>query len=126
MKIALVQNGHIPILPLGERKWGTCRKILGEYKSQYEHLGHKVDILYCNEVQSGEYDIVHVHVANLALELSKRGIPYIFSIHDHHAVHLGKTSDCYKENLAAIKQSIFSICHAEYLIDYFDTDKLFL
>ena len=126
MKIALIQNGHIPILPVGERKWGAVEKILGEYKANLEKLGHEVDILYCNEVQSGQYDIVHVHVANLALDLAKRGIPYIFSLHDHHAFHLGKSSSCYLENLAAIKNSIFSICHAEYLIDYFEeTDKLF-
>jgi hypothetical protein len=54
-----------------------------------------------------EYDIVHCHVANLALELSERNIPYIYQLHDHHAYHYGKESHVYKENLKAIEGSLY-------------------
>lgn len=121
MKIAQVQNGHIPIPRNG---WGATELIIWEYKLGLEKLGHKVDVLYLNEVNNS-YDLVHIHVANLAIECANRGIPYIFSFHDHHAYHFGKDSFLYKQNLEAIKRSVFSICHAEYLIDYFETDKLF-
>lgn len=121
MKIAQVQNGYIPIPRNG---WGATELIIWEYKLGLEKLGHKVDVLYLNEVNKS-YDLVHIHVANLAIECANRGIPYVFSFHDHHAYHFGKDSSVYKENLEAIKRSVFSICHAEYLIDYFETDKLF-
>lgn len=121
MKIAQVQNGHIPIPRNG---WGATELIIWEYKLGLERLGHKVDVLYLNEVDN-TYDLVHIHVANLAIECANRGVPYIFSFHDHHAYHFGKDSFLYQQNLEAIKRSVFSICHAEYLIDYFETDKLF-
>jgi autotransporter strand-loop-strand O-heptosyltransferase len=65
-------------------------------------------------------------MANLAVEAHNNNIPYIFSLHDHHVVHYGKDSYNYNINLEAIKKSVISFCHAEYLVDYFDeTDKLF-
>jgi autotransporter strand-loop-strand O-heptosyltransferase len=71
-------------------------------------------------------DIIHIHIANLALMAKERGIPYIFSLHDHHVFRFGKDSKAYQENLAAIKGSIISFTHAEFLVDFFDeTDKLF-
>jgi len=55
-----------------------------------------------------------------------RDIPYVYSLHDHHAEWYGKDSGVYHNNLAAIKGSVFSICHSRHIIDYFDgTDKLF-
>jgi hypothetical protein len=68
--------------------------------------------------------MVMVHVANLALFLADRDIPYIFQHHDHHAFHYGKDSSVYKENLEAMEKSIFSLVPARYLVDYFDTDKV--
>jgi glycosyltransferase involved in cell wall biosynthesis len=65
-------------------------------------------------------------MGNLALELHRKGVPYVFSLHDHHTEHYGKDSYCFKHNLDAMKKSIFSITHAEHLLNYFDeTDKLF-
>ena len=121
MRIAQVQNGHIPIPRNG---WGATELIIWEYKLGLEKLGHQVDVRYLNEV-TPDYDIVHIHVANLAIECASRGIPYIFSFHDHHAYHYGRDSFNYRQNLDAIKGSVFSICHAEYLLDYFESDKLF-
>ena len=66
-----------------------------------------------------------VHVANLALELNNRGIPYVFQHHDHHAFHYGKNSQVYLENLEAMERSLFSLVPARYLVDYFDTNKVY-
>jgi glycosyltransferase involved in cell wall biosynthesis len=65
-------------------------------------------------------------MANTAIDMRDRGIPYVYSLHDHHAEYYGKDSGVYHNNLAAIKGSVFSICHSKHIIDYFDgTDKLF-
>jgi glycosyltransferase involved in cell wall biosynthesis len=66
-----------------------------------------------------------VHVANLALELAGREIPYIFQHHDHHAYHYGKDSDTYKQNREAMKKSIFSLVPARYLVDYFELPNVY-
>ena len=117
----------IPVRPVGQMGWGAVEKIVREYKSALESLGHEVDILLLNELPDNHsYDFVHCHMGNLALELDRRKIPYVFSLHDHHTEHYGKDSYCFKHNLEAMKKSIFAITHAEYLVDYFDdTDKLF-
>jgi glycosyltransferase involved in cell wall biosynthesis len=126
MKICQVLTGMIPVLVQGQRRWGAVEKIIGEYQKPLIAMGHTVDTKYVNEISVGDYDIVHVHMANLALELKKKNIPYIFSLHDHHVEHYGKDSYCYKHNLEAIQGSIFSFTHAEHLLSYFDgTDKLF-
>lgn len=127
MKICQVATGMIPIKPVGQMGWGAVEKITREYAASLTKAGHEVEIKFLNELHSlGDYDFVHVHMGNLALELYNKGIPYVFSLHDHHTEHYGKDSFCFKHNLDAMKKSIFSITHAEYLVDYFDeTDKLF-
>lgn len=127
MKICQVATGMIPIKPVGQMGWGAVEKITREYTASLTKAGHEVEIKFLNELDSiGDYDFVHVHMGNLALELYNKGIPYVFSLHDHHTEHYGKDSFCFKHNLDAMKKSIFSITHAEYLVDYFDeTDKLF-
>ena len=123
MKITQVTPGVIPIPPNG---WGAVEKIIFNYHNNLNLLGHSSEIKYLNEVDLDNTDIVHIHIANLALESYERGIPYIFSLHDHHVVYNGKDSFNYKQNLEAIQKSVISFCHAEFLIDYFDeTDKLF-
>jgi glycosyltransferase involved in cell wall biosynthesis len=126
MKICQIATGMIPIKPVGQMGWGAVEKITREYRECLEALGHDVEIKFLNEVEPNKYDFVHVHMGNLALELDRKGIPYVFSLHDHHTEHYGKDSYCFKHNLDAMKKSIFSITHAEHLINYFDeTDKLF-
>lgn len=116
----------MPILPTGIRGWGATELITDEYTKNLRKLGHQVDVKYLNEVNAADYDFVHIHVANLCIEAAKRGIPYVYSTHDHHSYHYGKGSWNYKQQLEAIKGSIFSIAPAEYVVDYFDdTDKLF-
>ena len=122
MKITQVTPGLIPVPPNG---WGAVEKIIWNYKLNFEKMGHECDVTYLNYVDT-DSDIIHIHVANLAIEAKERGIPYIFSLHDHHVVRHGKNSGPYLENLEAIKGSIISFTHAEFLVDYFDeTDKLF-
>jgi len=118
MKICQINPGcGIPIPPLS---WGAVEKIVWELTCNLQQLGHDVDIKWCNEIQPGEYDIVMVHIANLALELAERNIPYIFQLHDHHAFHYGKDSFVYKQNKEAMEKSIFSLVPARYLVDYFE------
>lgn len=116
MRIAQITPGVIPIPPNG---WGAVEKIIWEYTKVLRSLGHEVEILYADDVKPGEWDIVHVHMANLALSLKERGIPYVFSHHDHHAYHYGKGSQVYEANKEAIEGSILSFVHAKYLIEYF-------
>jgi glycosyltransferase involved in cell wall biosynthesis len=116
----------MPILPTGERGWGATELITDEYAKNLRKLGHEVDVKYLNEVQPNQYDIVHIHVANLCIEAAKRGLKYIYSTHDHHSYFYGKNSWNYRQQLEAIKGSVFSLAPAEYVVDYFDdTDKLF-
>lgn len=126
MRICQVISSNMPILPTGIRGWGATELITDEYTKNLRKLGNQVDVKYLNEIKSGEYDIVHIHVANLCLEAKKRGISYVYSTHDHHSYFYGKDSWNYRQQLEAIKGSIFSLAPAEYVVDYFeDTDKLF-
>jgi autotransporter strand-loop-strand O-heptosyltransferase len=122
MKITQVTPGVIPIPPNG---WGAVEKIIWNYKLNFDELGHECDIQYLDYVDE-KSDIIHIHIANLALMTKERGIPYIFSLHDHHVFRFGKDSKGYQDNLEAIKGSVISFTHAEFLVDFFDeTDKLF-
>ena len=126
MRIAQVISSSIPILPTGERRWGAVELIMDEYTKGLIKLGHEVDLTWLDSVEPDKYDIVHIHVANLCLEAAKRGIEYIYSSHDHHSYHFGKNSGNYREQLEAMKKSMFSLAPAEYVVNYFDdTDKLF-
>jgi len=121
MKIIQVNLGLLPIPPNG---WGAIEKIIWDYYQFLNNKGLECQIKYLNEIQYADDVIVHVHVANLANECHKRGIPYIFSLHDHHAYLYGKNSVVYKENLEAIENSVISTCPAKYLVDYFGSKKL--
>jgi autotransporter strand-loop-strand O-heptosyltransferase len=123
MRITQVTPGVISIPPNG---WGAVEKIIWNYNKEFNNLGEECSIKYLNDASTDNSDIIHIHIANLALEAAERGLPYIFSLHDHHVVYNGKDSFNYRQNLEAIKKSVISFCHAEYLVDYFeDTDKLF-
>jgi autotransporter strand-loop-strand O-heptosyltransferase len=127
MKIALINLGLIEIPP---KSWGAIEKVIWNYKLQLEKLGNVVDVVYPSEtIENGQqkYDIVHFHAANQAIESYCDWLtPYVFSLHDHHVVRYGKQSTVYFNNLLAMKNSVASITHAEFLIDYFDTtDKLY-
>lgn len=126
MKICQVISSNLPILPTGVRGWGATELIIDEYTKNLRKLGHQVDIKWLNEIQPKQYDVVHIHVANLCLEAKKKGLEYIYSTHDHHSYHYGKYSWNYNQQLDAMKGSTFSFAPAEYVVDYFDdTDKLF-
>ena len=123
MEIIQVATGLITIPPNG---WGAVERLIWAYKQGLEKLGHTVEIQYINQVEKRPNSIVHCHLANLAIECRNKGIPYVYSLHDHHTEWYGKDSWIFKQNLEAMKGSIISFTHAEYLIDYFsETDKLF-
>jgi glycosyltransferase involved in cell wall biosynthesis len=123
MRIVHVATGLITIPPNG---WGAVERLIWEYKQGLEKLGDVVDIKYMNELERWPDTIVHAHLANQALYCRDKGIPYVYSLHDHHTEWYGKDSWVYKQNLEAMKHSIISFTHAEYLINYFsETDKLF-
>ena len=115
MKIINVTPGLIPIPPNG---WGAVEKIIWEIHNALLELGHDSQIKYLDEVN--DYDIVHIHVANLANTAHKRGKPYYFTMHDHHAYLYGKDSPVYKENLQAIKNAKKAFVPAKFLVDYFE------
>ena len=123
MRVVHVATGLITIPPNG---WGAVERLIWEYKQNLEKLDVQVDIKYMNELERWPDTIVHAHLANQALYCLERNIPYVFSLHDHHTEWYGKDSFVFKQNLKAMKGSIISFTHAEYLIDYFsETDKLF-
>jgi glycosyltransferase involved in cell wall biosynthesis len=123
MDIVQVATGLISIPPNG---WGAVERIIAMYQDRLTRLGMNVSVLYSNQVEKKNNQLVHCHMANTALEMRDRGIPYVYSLHDHHAEYYGKDSGVYHNNLAAIKGSVFSICHSKHIIGYFDgTDKLF-
>lgn len=111
-----ITPGLIPIPPNG---WGAVEKIIWEIHKNLLTLGYDSQIKYLSEV-TPESGIVHIHVANLANEAHKLGIPYYFTFHDHHAYLYGKESPVYKENLRAIKNAVKAFVPAKYLVDYFD------
>lgn len=121
MKVINITPGLLPIPPNG---WGAIEKIIWDYHTQLQNIGVRSEIQYLNDVKYDESCIVHVHVANLANSLAEKGIPYIFSIHDHHAFLYGKESPLYSENLKAIERSVFSLSPCKYLIPYFGSKKL--
>ena len=123
MRIVQVATGLITIPPNG---WGAVERLIWEYKKKLELLGNTVEIKYMNELERWPDTIVHAHLANQALYCRDRNIPYVYSLHDHHTEWYGKDSWVFKQNLEAMRGSIISFTHAEYLIDYFnETDKLF-
>jgi len=123
MRVVHVATGLITIPPNG---WGAVERLIWEYKQNLEKMDVPVDIRYMNELERWPDTIVHAHLANQALHCRDNNIPYVFSLHDHHTEWYGKDSWVFKQNLAAMKGSIISFTHAEYLIDYFsETDKLF-
>lgn len=123
MRIAQINPGHMTIPP---DKWGAVEKIIWYYKLESDQKGHQVDIRYINEINRGDYDIVHVHMWNHALEMRDKGIPYIFTCHDHHTFIFGKESDLYKKNLEAMINAEVAIVPAKYLIEYFNNVPIYL
>lgn len=123
MKIAQVHLGLLPIPPNG---WGAVEKIIWNYAIELRKLGHQVNIPYINEISRDQYDIVHTHVWNHALELRDKDIPYIFTCHDHHTYIHGKLSFMYQKNLEAMKSAKLAIVPAKFLIEYFDDVPIYL
>jgi autotransporter strand-loop-strand O-heptosyltransferase len=114
MKIINVTPGLIPIPPNG---WGAVEKIIWETHNALLKLGHNSTIEYLDDVK--DCDVVHIHVANLANIAHERGIPYYFTMHDHHAYLYGKDSAVFKENMLAIKNAKKAFVPAKFLVGYF-------
>jgi len=126
MKVIQVVSSNIPIKETGQRNWGALELIQSEYKKHLIEQGINCEIKWLNEVQPDADTVVHIHVSNLCLEAKERGIPYIYSNHDHSSFYHGKGSWLYNQQLEAIKGSVFSIAHGESVVNFFDsTDKLF-
>jgi autotransporter strand-loop-strand O-heptosyltransferase len=123
MRIAQINPGHMSIPP---DSWGAVEKIIWYYKLELEKLGHTVSIKYINEINENDFDIVHVHMWNHAIEMYEKKIPYVFTCHDHHAFIYGKDSDVYRNNLKAMKHSNLSIVPAKYLVEYFENKPVYL
>lgn len=123
MKIAQINPGHMTIPP---DSWGAVEKIIWQYKLEGEKKNQDIRILYINDIHKNDFDIVHVHMWNHALELRDKQIPYIFTCHDHHAFIFGKDSDVYKKNLEAMIHADVAIVPAQYLVEYFNNVPIYL
>lgn len=116
MKIAQVTPGILPIPPKG---WGAIEKLIWELHCNFLKEGHDSKIVYLDEL-TGDEDIVHIHVGNLANLAHERGIPYYFTMSDHHAYLYGKDYHIFKTNMTAMKNSIRTFVGGKYLVDYFE------
>ena len=121
MRICQVTPGLISIPPNG---WGAVEKIIWEYKQSFERAGHICDVKYLGDVNKSDYDVIHIHVANLALVAHERDIPYVFTMHDHHSEVYGVNSDLYKQNREAIEKSIVSFVPSQHLVPFFNSRKV--
>ena len=90
-------------LAIPPKNWGAIEKIIWEFEENQRKLGHHSTHKLSSFIRPGEYDIVHCHVANLAIGLKNKGIPYVYQLHDHHVKYYGKESATFKENLEAIE-----------------------
>lgn len=116
MKIAIVTPGIIPIPPNG---WGAIEKLIWEYHCNFIKLGHESKIVHLDEL-TGDEDVVHIHVANLANIAHEQGIPYYFTMSDHHTVLYGKGSLAYEQNYMAMKNAKKAFVGGKFLVEYFD------
>jgi autotransporter strand-loop-strand O-heptosyltransferase len=123
MRIAQINPGHMEIPP---KNWGAVEKIIWYYSLELKKLGHHVDIKYLNEINTGDYDVVHVHMWNHALDLYEKGIPYVYTFHDHNVYLQGNNTSLYLNNLLAMKLADISIVPAKFLIDYFEGIPIYL
>ena len=121
MKVVNITPGILPIPPNG---WGAVEKIIWDYHCQLLKNNINSEIKYLDDIKYDDNMVVHIHVANLANECFKRGIPYVFTIHDHHAFLYGKNSKCFEDNFQAIENSIVSLSPCKYFLDYFGSKKL--
>jgi glycosyltransferase involved in cell wall biosynthesis len=126
VKIAQVNPGYQSIPP---DKWGAMEEIIWQYKINFEKLGHRVDIVYADQINSGDYDLVHLHVGRLSVEsdhldggLIHRQVPYIFTMHDVSSHLFGRDSKVYVHNEYAIKGSLFSTVGCKAFRDIFPSE----
>ena len=121
MRIAQINTGSIsdPVNAYHDG-WGAIEKIICFYTLEMRKLGHTVDIKFPADPDLGEYDMVHVHVANQAIMIAEREIPYAFTCDDHHVLTLGENSHCYKENFEAMDRASIRLVGSRDMIDTFD------
>lgn len=115
MKIAQITPGFIRIDK--NLKWGAIERIILNYQKSFIKLGHQCDIKYLNEVSNDKYDIIHIHVADLAIQAKKRGIKHIFTLHDHH-VEIFKGTKLLNEK--AIEGAEMAFVPSEHLLKFFN------
>lgn len=115
MKVIQVTPGILPIPPKG---WGALEIVIWNYKLSFEKLGHECSIKYLNEINDEEIknSIIHIHVADLALEAKKRGMKYIYTLHDHHVEIFDGTKLI---NQQAIEGAEIAFVPSEHLLDFF-------
>jgi len=114
-----IGQARTPMMTIPPNGWGAIEKIIWEYKKGLEKLNYDVSLKKWDE-DFLDCDIAHVHFADQGHAFAERGIPYIFTMHDHHVVVFGKGGRCYDSNIRAINDSVLTIVPAKYLVDYFD------
>lgn len=123
MRICQINPGILEIPP---KNWGAIEKVIWNYHLSLTEKGHLCDIKYLDEInQTNNYDVVHLHVANLAEETYKRNIPYFLSLHDHHIfLDDEKGKDLLEYYKFVIDKSILTFTHCYETFKYIDSKKL--
>lgn len=121
MNITFCNPGLIPIdlNSNDNHSWGAVEKALLNWYKHLTKLGHKINIKYINEINKDEQDIVFVHFANQALDLSIKNIPYVNMFHDHNVCLQSPNSQIVKDNFEAVTKSIITLVPGEFLVNYF-------
>ena len=60
-------------LSIPPKNWGAIEKIIWEFEVNQNKLGHQSIHRLGGHIHKNEFDIVHCHVANLAVDLKNRG-----------------------------------------------------
>jgi len=115
LKIGQIHTGTIRIPPNG---WGAVEEIIWQYCNALKRKGHTCDIVTFNQ-NLEDYDILHVHMANQAIELKKRNLPHFFTDHDICPLVQGIESELYKQHVEAIKGSIKTFFASFYYAQFY-------
>ena len=118
MKIAqVVIGGGIPIPP---NQWGACERILYFYWKNLIEQGHECELLYLDETRDKNFDIIHIHSADLCKIQAERNQSFVFTSHDH---HLFLNDYVYNENDEAIGKSLHTFFPGKNLLEKYSHHK---
>lgn len=101
MKMAFVASGYIPTPPISH----SILTLIQEYKYHSEKNGHQVDVFnhhdvehVINEINSGNYDFIHLHARGFVKEFNhKLQQKFCFTCHDGYLLKPNQWDDAFKQ-----------------------------